>query len=237
MKTYRYFLESKRGRTIDFSADGFVRVVTEKITMRERTIEHYTSALSHHLITNKKSLDPNIDEILVIDFKDRVIASTDESRIGEVVSIEKYFSEGIFADVSVGEPYYDARLQETIIDFSTVLLTRTNREPIGVIVNRIKIEQGADRIRDGESALPARIGPGGQDTDNDYPKLIAVNKSRIIDFSSDGFIRDSTEEIVRIDERVFYHADLLNTHLLANLQPLDPDVLSIFVVDLDGQGN
>lgn len=229
------FLESKRGRTIDFSADGFVRVITEKITMRERTIEHYTSALSHHLITNKKSLDPNIDEILVIDFKDRVIASTDESRIGEVVPIEKYFSEGIFADVSVGEPYYDARLQETIIDFSTVLLTRIGKEPIGVIVNRIKIEQGADRIRDGESALPARIGPGGQDTDNDYPKLIAVNKSRIIDFSSDGFIRDFTEEIVRIDEKAFYHADLLNTHLLANLQPLDTDVLSMFVVDLDGR--
>lgn len=226
------FLESKRGRTIDFSADGFVRVVTEKMTMRERMIEHYTSALSHHLITNKKSLDPNIHEILIIDFKDRVIASTDESRIGEVVSIEKYFSEGIFADVSVGEPYYDARLQETIIDFSSVLLTKIGREPIGVIVNRIKIEQRADRIRDGE---PARLRSGGQDTDNDYPKLIAVNKSRIIDFSSDGFIRDSTEEIVRIDEKAFYHADLLNTHLLVNLQPLDPDVLSMFVVDLDGK--
>ena len=137
--------------------------------------------------------------------------------------------------VSVGEPYYDDRLQETLIDFSTVLLTKIGREPIGVIVNRIKIEQCADRIRDGESALPARIGTGGQDTDNDYPKLIAVNKARIIDFSSDGFIRDSTEEIVRRDEKAFYHADLLNTHLLVNLQPLDPDVLSMFVVDLDGK--
>ena len=98
MKTYRYSWKSKRGRTIDFSADGFVRVVTEKITMRgedDRTLYLCLKPPPHN---KQKSLDPNIHEIIVIDFNDRVIASTDEGRIGKVVSIEKYLSEGIFAE-------------------------------------------------------------------------------------------------------------------------------------------
>ncbi len=221
------YLESKRGRTIDFSSDGFIREVAEKITLKEGMIERYASALNHHLIANKKSLDPGIHEVLVVDLNDRVIASTDKGRVGEIVSVEKYLSEEIFSGTSVGEPYYDARLQEMLIDYSAVLLSSAGREPLGVLVNRIKIGQRGDRIRDGKSAV--------QDTEKNNQDILAVNKTRTIDFSSDGLIRDTTEELVRIEEMAFYHADLLNTYLYENKQSLDPDLLAVFVVNLDGE--
>ena len=60
-------------------------------------------------------------------------------------------------------------------------------------------------------------------------------RGRIIDFSSDGFIRDCAEEITIVGERVQHYTDRLNTHLTINKQPLDPDILVVFVVDLDGK--
>ncbi len=60
-------------------------------------------------------------------------------------------------------------------------------------------------------------------------------RGRIIDFSSDGFIRDCTEKITRRDERAQQCTDKLNAHLTVNKQPLDPDILIMFVVDLDGR--
>ncbi|MCR4289481.1 MAG: PAS domain-containing protein, partial [Candidatus Scalindua sp.] len=220
------FLEAKRGMTIDFSTDGFIGDVTEEITMKDQRLEYYTSALNNHLITNKKPLDQSIHEVFIVDFKDKVIASTDEGRIGEVVSLERFLTEGIVSGVFVGEPYYDTRLRAFLIDFSTILLNTSSREPIGFIVNRIKIEQREDSVRDGKPTI--------QDIKNDYSELVAANKIRIIDFGSDGFIRDYAESIARSDERVFYYTDLLNNHLYKNKQPIDPDLLSVFVVNLDG---
>ncbi len=60
-------------------------------------------------------------------------------------------------------------------------------------------------------------------------------RGRIIDFSSDGFIRDCAEEITIVGERVQHYTDRLNTHLAVNKQPLDPDILVVFVIDLDGK--
>ncbi len=60
-------------------------------------------------------------------------------------------------------------------------------------------------------------------------------RGRIIDFSSDGFVRDCTEEIILRKERIPYCTDRLNTHLTLNKKPLDPDILAVFVVDLDGK--
>ena len=60
-------------------------------------------------------------------------------------------------------------------------------------------------------------------------------RGRIIDFGSDGFIRDCTEEIIFGEDRVWYFTDRLNTHLTLNKKPLDPDILAVFVAALDGK--
>ncbi len=65
--------------------------------------------------------------------------------------------------------------------------------------------------------------------------FLSGKKERTVDFSSDGFIRDCTEEIPKKDSRREYYIKALNTHLVTNKKPLDPDILAIFVVDLDGK--
>ncbi len=185
----RTFLESKSARVLDFSSDGFIRDTTEEITGGESRVEYYTSVLNNHLITNKKHLDQNIHEIYIVNFEDKVVASTDEDSIGNVVSSERFLTERISSNVLVDDPYYDTYLKVFLIDFSTILLSRIGREPIGFIVNRIKIEQRGDRSQDGKPTI--------QDIIKDNSELVAVNKARIVDFGSDGFIRDYTEEMKR----------------------------------------
>ncbi len=64
--------------------------------------------------------------------------------------------------------------------------------------------------------------------------FLSGKQGRTADFSSDGFIRDCTEGIVRNDSRREYYTKALNTHLVTNKTPLDPDILDLFVVDLNG---
>ena len=220
------FLNGKKSRIADFGSDGFIRDSIEEITMKENRIAYHTSALSTHLTTNKKSLDPSILGVSIVDLKGKIIASADENRIGEDVSGKEYFSETASSNVYNSEPYYDTRLKEIVIDFSAVLLSKIEREPIGIIVNQIRYEQKEDK------GLNSALIP--QDEELDYSLLIAVNKARIMDFSSDGFIRDSTVEITRRDKRVLYYTDLLNEYLDDSKEPLDNDILTAFIVDLDG---
>ncbi len=64
-------------------------------------------------------------------------------------------------------------------------------------------------------------------------EFLEIKRERIIDFSSDGFIRDNTEKIG-------YYGDIrnraldLSNHLARNKMPLDPDILETFVTDMYG---
>lgn len=62
-------------------------------------------------------------------------------------------------------------------------------------------------------------------------------KGRTIDFASDGFIRDQAEFITRASaaEEKIRASQLLNTHLSVNKKPLDPEILEIRVLDLQGK--
>ncbi|HHT9126645.1 MAG TPA: ATP-binding protein [Candidatus Brocadiia bacterium] len=65
--------------------------------------------------------------------------------------------------------------------------------------------------------------------------FIEAKKSRVIDFSSDGFIRDALLEInlTRPDNKDV--VEKLNHHLAVNKVPLDSDIMSIMVIDLHGR--
>ncbi|MBI4007726.1 MAG: HD domain-containing protein, partial [Planctomycetes bacterium] len=65
--------------------------------------------------------------------------------------------------------------------------------------------------------------------------LLEAKKSRIVNFSSDGFIREAVTAInsgVAESKRVVKE---LNYHLLVNKLPLDSDIMEIFITDLDGK--
>lgn len=67
-------------------------------------------------------------------------------------------------------------------------------------------------------------------------EALEAKRSRTIDFSSDGFIRDSLEKINRIGFIKEYDVVInLNRHLSVNKKPIDQDIVAIAVVDLDGE--
>ncbi len=65
--------------------------------------------------------------------------------------------------------------------------------------------------------------------------FLQEKRTRTIDFSSDGFIRECTEIITEkmIKKEIYIAA--LNTHLSTNKLPIGSDILEVFVVDLDGK--
>jgi len=217
------FLHDKKMRTVDFSSDGLISDCTEEITMKESRKEYHTTALNTHLIANKKSLNADIYEVFILDLNGKVIASTDEDHIGKDESKEMYFTQAEPLKVFASHPRYDPRLKSNVIAFSTVLLSKAEREPIGIIVNKIMWD---DVKRDSIAVQ--------RDHEQGDALLTAVNKTRIIDFSSDGFIKDCTEEIAWRKDRVRYYANRLNTHLVKNKKPLDHDIVELFITDLGG---
>jgi hypothetical protein len=67
-------------------------------------------------------------------------------------------------------------------------------------------------------------------------EFLEAKKTRTVDFSSDGFIRDRLEEI-SAEESLTLKKDIstdLNTYLLSNKKPLDPYLTAITVTDMDG---
>ncbi|MGR3173090.1 MAG: PAS domain S-box protein [Candidatus Scalindua sp.] len=64
--------------------------------------------------------------------------------------------------------------------------------------------------------------------------FIEMKKERIIDFSSDGIIRDHTERIGDYDKVGERLIDLRN-HLTRNKAPLDLDILETFIMDVHGE--
>ena len=62
-------------------------------------------------------------------------------------------------------------------------------------------------------------------------EFLAGSQKRVVDFSSDGFIRDSAKEILAGNEEATLP---LNNHLVLNKQSLDDTIFGINVFDLDG---
>lgn len=64
--------------------------------------------------------------------------------------------------------------------------------------------------------------------------FLEYSKGRVIDFSSDGFIRDSVKHIIQ-NGKAAEIAKQLNIHLIKNKMSLDPNIIGINVLDLNGK--
>lgn len=64
---------------------------------------------------------------------------------------------------------------------------------------------------------------------------LEAKKGRVIDFASDGFIRDTLASIVFGEPFLDDAVVKLNTHLTHNKKPLDPYIVAISVADMDGK--
>ena len=69
-----------------------------------------------------------------------------------------------------------------------------------------------------------------------FLSLLKAKRSRVVDFSSDGFIRDRLDTITREDFHGKSKAvSTLNRHLSVNKKPLDTSIAEIAVLDMEGK--
>lgn len=132
------FLESRSGRVIDFSSDGFIKDSLETIARGGVHKDEAIIALSRHLSTNKKPLDHYIVAIAVVDKDGKVIASTKETIIGVDVSGRELFLEATKKSPNqayVSQPCYDPYLDANCMFIAAPIIARNGNEPIGVIIN------------------------------------------------------------------------------------------------------
>ncbi len=76
-------LSKRRVRVVDFSSDGFIRDCVEKLPFRTADSSNISEKLNSHLIVNKKTLDPDILEIEILNTKGTVIATTSQEQMGK----------------------------------------------------------------------------------------------------------------------------------------------------------
>ena len=123
MESFENTLNSyKQNRVLDFSSDGFIRDYTEEIVSKDKRRDHYLKALSTHLVTNKKPLDPDMLATFIVDLDGKVISSTDAGLLGRDVSGETYFSEtmksGSHISYVTDAHYAPEYIQNTLFDVS-----------------------------------------------------------------------------------------------------------------------
>ncbi|HHT9134499.1 MAG TPA: diguanylate cyclase [Candidatus Avalokitesvara rifleensis] len=137
-KAYLFsYLQKIQTRAVDFSSDGFIRDSLEKINQGGVGKEEI-AALNRHLEVNKRSLDPYLGAIAVVDRSGRVVASTSEAWRGEDISKQEVFSQGI--GLSPGKTYvrtliFCPYIKKYCTDISTPLTSVTGGEKIGLIIN------------------------------------------------------------------------------------------------------
>lgn len=132
------FMDAKKGRTVDFSSDGFIRDSLEKINNNEEKQETAIN-LSRHLSVNKKPLGPYIISIAVVNLRGKVVASTDKNWIGEDISNREVFTQAVkdknHNRAYVVGPHYIPEFDTKCISIHAYLTSKDSGKPIGLILN------------------------------------------------------------------------------------------------------
>ncbi|MBT3881047.1 MAG: HAMP domain-containing protein [Candidatus Scalindua sp.] len=131
------FIDAKRGRIVDFGSDGFIRDNLEMINQRDGQSDA-VCRLNNHLKVNKKSLDQSIVEIMVVDLRGEIVASTCGSLLGKNISGEDIFSDALTKDYGktfVSRFYTLSDMENKCIFISAPLYSRSDKEKLGIIIN------------------------------------------------------------------------------------------------------
>src|SRR3989338_6880335 len=136
------YLMGKKGRSIDFASDGFIREQAEFISAAASGEEMLRASrkLNEHLKVNKKPLDPEILEIRVLDLSGKIIGTSEADYLLGLGSAnnQPYFLEGQYKtyiqDVSI-YIYHGLGESQEVIVIGTPLRGRTSGKIIGVLAN------------------------------------------------------------------------------------------------------
>ncbi len=138
-------------RIEDFSSDGFIRDSVKTLSISYIDQKAVRAHLNRHLEVNKRSLDPDLTEVFIIDTTGKIIASTSESNIGNYVSEEPYFTQPFLHFEQTGPLFSRETIpaegaREPGLVFSTLLTDKYIHTPIGIIANRVSIDVLLDSI-------------------------------------------------------------------------------------------
>ncbi|MFQ5963509.1 MAG: ATP-binding protein [Candidatus Scalinduaceae bacterium] len=136
-------LRERRSRITYFSSDGFIRDCVEQMLLKTPEYSQISKKLYNHLIINKKSLDPDILEIEILNWEGKIIASTSQEQIGKDKSHENYFRVPFLSQEQKGPYFMDtldtletpSKLQ---LVFSSILTDKILQRPLGVLVTKVK---------------------------------------------------------------------------------------------------
>ncbi|MFQ5862826.1 MAG: HAMP domain-containing protein, partial [Candidatus Brocadiales bacterium] len=137
------FMKAKKGRALDFSSDGFIRDSLETINHQGPDAGLTVEELNRHLLVNKKPLDRDLVEVFVTNLDGVVVSSTNEKTIGMDMSSDKDFLQGR-GITHVKPPFHYTQAGVDCLSIFVPLITKELHEPIGVIVNVIKLEALSD---------------------------------------------------------------------------------------------
>lgn len=125
-----------KGRTQDFSSDGFIRDSIEDINNHHNLDNKVLSELNLHLANNKLPIVPDAVETFVLNRNGVVVSSSNKSKIGKIYKFSDLFVKGS-KNVYASDIFIDNVSDQPTWLIAAPLKGRTTGEFIGVIANRI----------------------------------------------------------------------------------------------------
>ncbi len=178
------FIEGKKGRVLDFCSDGIIKDGLTYYDPDDSNVSVLADNTNNHLVRNKLSLDPYLQDILILNLKGRVVFSTDKRWLGEdkskedyFLAVSKYFKDDKMLKKLKGEPgsivytsdfYVSADYGMPVLAISNIVTGRATGLPLGVLVNRYKGDC-LNRFLKTEEALMGKSG-----------KVYIVNKEGLL---------------------------------------------------------
>lgn len=132
-----YFMEAKKVRTLDFSADKFLRNRLMS-ALRAGVSQPYEIIRLNRYLLKKLPFDRYLVAISLIDKDGKVIVSTSGKFRGIRVSDQDIFKQGIICisrkDVFIDKPHYEPRLDMNCICISTPIISDYDADLMGLII-------------------------------------------------------------------------------------------------------
>ncbi|TAN63158.1 hypothetical protein EPN16_00220, partial [bacterium] len=148
------FIEGKKGRTLDFCSDGIIKDGLTYYDPDDPNVSSLVKNTNQHLVKNKMSLDPYLEDIIILNLKGKVTFATNDKYLGKdkskkdyYIAIAKYFKDKEFLKKLQESPtrlvyatdiYISDDLKTPTLSISNIVTARATGLPLGVLVNRYK---------------------------------------------------------------------------------------------------
>lgn len=130
------FMEMLKNRIEDFSTDGYIRGRLERIVKGDA---YLSKTLGRYISENKLVIEESFERICVLDNTGMVVASTDQSKLGDDMSGSSCFVKG--RDGFDASETLVSGSNKSEIAISYPVFSPGNKERLGVIVGFVNIEK------------------------------------------------------------------------------------------------